>query len=106
MIKEKNPYFRYAQYIIPKTVPLKYPIRLHCYTRNSIDLDNFYLELNHRDKHTKEELEKLVREGKLIKLPKAVRLPELESLFLTSDNKIIRALSYAPERRQKLIHAL
>lgn len=108
IFNNKNPYHRYVQYLVPDISPGKGLKEMKYYFNNpnTNNPDLFRLGFNHIDIHEKEELENLVKEGKLIKLPKAVRLLELKSLFLNADNEIIMALTHNPEKGQKLIHKL
>ena len=96
----------FVQYIVPDN-PSKISVkRMQYYVNFSKDPDTFYFNTEvARTEYKKEKLEKLVEEGKLIKLPNPVTLPYIKDLFLTADNTIIMAIAWDSEKGQKLVHA-
>lgn len=97
----------FVQYLVSNPISSKSNIELmEYYTSLSRNSDDFYLGRDFKKKHGREELEKMVDEGKLVKLPKAIILPYEKDLFLDKYNKIIMAVAWAPSKEQEVIHTL
>jgi len=92
-----------VQYIVPDIAPSIGLKRMQYYASFTDDVESFHFGLSIRKKYSREKLEKMVEEKKLIKIPEAIVLPHDEDIFLDQARNLLTALAWNPSVNQNQI---